>query len=132
MEPTPNGENTDIFYLLNFDHWLTPKLSVSQRTIHRKKITAFYENAYPNAPFSILSDVEFAVCLSGCCGLFPFFAIPCQMTLLSPHFPFHYPLSTGFFRFLNFPDMIPLPTFQFGALLPSREPSAWTLHVVLR
>ncbi|RMX50328.1 hypothetical protein pdam_00006907 [Pocillopora damicornis] len=36
----------------------------------------------------------------------------------------------GFFRFLNFPDMIPLPTFQFGALLSSREPSAWTPQVM--
>ena len=29
MEPTPNGENKDIFYLINFNYWPTPKLSVS-------------------------------------------------------------------------------------------------------
>ena len=49
--------------------------------------------------FSILSDVEFAVYLSGCCELFPFFAIPYHMMLLSLHFPFHSPLATGFFSF---------------------------------
>lgn len=30
------------------------------------------------------------------------------------------PSSESFFRFLNFPDVIPSPTFQFGAPLPSR------------
>ena len=87
--------------------------TVSKIKNNLEKINAvFFENAYPNAPFSILTDVQFAAYLSGCCGLFPFFAIPCHMTLLSRHFPFHSPLSTGFFRFLNFPGMIPLPTFQ--------------------
>ena len=128
MEPTPSGENKDIFYLFIY---LILTIGQDTRTVSKlknnpeKKIAAFYENAYPNAPFSILSDVEFAVYLSGCCGLFSFFAIPRHMTLLSPHSPFQYPLSTGFLQFTGF------LSFQFGALLPSLEPSAWAVQLMV-
>ena len=84
----------------------------------KKKIAAFFGNAYPKVPFSVLSDVEFKVYISGCCKFSPFFAVPCHMTFLLLHFPFHSHLSTDFFRPLY------LPLFQCKALLSSHEPSA--------
>ena len=72
--------------------------TVSKIKNNLEKINAaFFENAYPNAPFSILTNVQFATYLSGCCGLFPLFAIPCHMTLLSRHFFFS---LSSFHRFL--------------------------------
>ena len=63
----------------------------------KKKIAAFFGNAYPKVPFSVLSDVEFKVYISGCCKFSPFFAVPCHTTFLSLHFPFH----SSFHRFFS-------------------------------
>ena len=98
MEPTPNGENTDIFYLINFDHWLTPKLSVSQRTINRKKNNSFLWKCIPKC--TLFNSFRCRICSVPVRLLwaFPLFCHP--MSNDAPIATFSFSLSS-FHRFLS-------------------------------